>query len=281
MNITYKWGFYIDNKLVLIEAPLNTDVEYYTKLKKLLKVHRLKDYLLVRVGGSEHVDGHYLMAKSFKKNQVAYSFGINNDVSWDSAMVDKGYEVFMYDHTISTLPYEKAGFNFFVQGIAGKPSLDGKMDTLENYIKRNGHNGKRGMILKMDVEGAEWDFLETVPSKVLKQFDQIVFEFHNLVRACSKEEMERRLNCLHKLNLTHQLVHLHANNTGYVLQMKGHTLPDVLEVTYVNKERFETFEPQNLDLPTPDDVPCDKNREDINLSTWNIPFEEDPLSVQF
>ena len=38
------------------------------------------------------------------------------------------------------------------------------------------------MILKMDVEGAEWDFLDTVDTKTLKQFDQIVFEYHELNR---------------------------------------------------------------------------------------------------
>ena len=36
MNINYKWGFYIDNRLVLIDAQLNTDVEYYKKLRQAL-----------------------------------------------------------------------------------------------------------------------------------------------------------------------------------------------------------------------------------------------------
>ncbi len=277
MNIIYKWGFYIDNKLVLVDAQLNTDETYYKQLKQALKLEKLKDHLLERVGGTNYTDGHYLMAKNFKKNQIAYSFGINNDVSWDSAMVDKGYQVFMYDHTICNLPYEKEGFNYFKQGIAGTPSADGMLNTLENFIKTNGHSGKTGMILKMDVEGAEWDFLDTVQVKTLRQFDQIILELHNLVRACGQDDIIKRLNALNKLNKTHQIVHLHANNTGYILQMNGHTIPDVLEVTYVNRERYNTFEPKELVLPIPEDIPCDKNREDINLSTWNVPFDEDPF----
>lgn len=279
MNINYKWGFYIDNKLVLIDAPLNIDFEYYKKLKHLLRVESLKDASLVRIGGE--ADGGYIMIDSLKKSRIAYSFGINNDVAWDSAMVDKGYEVFMYDHTIENLPYDRDGFNFFKEGIAGKSDTENLCDTLENFIKRNGHATKTNMVLKMDVEGAEWDFLETVPVKVLRQFDQIVMEMHNLVRACSKEEMERRFNCLHKLNATHQLVHLHANNTAYLIQMYGTTLPDVIEVMYANRDRYKTVESKNLLLPTSLDRPCDPNREDIFLGYWNKPLSENMYEVEF
>ena len=117
MNITYKWGFYIGDKLVIIDARLNTNQDYYRELKSLLKVESLKDYVLKRVGGSA-VDGHYLMIKNFKKNQIAYSFGINNDVSWDEVMAGEGCLLYMYDHTIPGLPYERNGFNYFKEGIA-------------------------------------------------------------------------------------------------------------------------------------------------------------------
>ncbi len=281
MNLTYKWGFYIDNKLVLIDAQLNLDLDYYKQLKDLLRVEKLKDYLLVRVGNENNYDGSYLMAKSFKKKQIVYSFSMGNNLELENSLLEKGCEVNFYNPTIESLPFEREGFNFFNQGVAGNSSDDVKIESLEGFIKANGHNGKTGMILKMDIEGAEWDFLDSVQTKTLNQFDQIVFEFHNLVRACNKLEMEKRLNSLRKLNKTHKLVHLHGNNTGYVLQMNGHTIPDVIEVTYVNKERYDTFEPRVLTLPTPDDFPCDKNREDINLSTWNIPFDEDPFAVNF
>lgn len=280
MNINYKWGFYVNNQLVMLEAYLNTDFEYYKKIKSLLKVYKLQNSSFVRVGGSV-TDGHYLMADNFKKNQIAYSFGINNDVSWDSAMVDRGYQVFMYDHTINSLPMYRDGFNYFKQGIAGTARPRDLLDTLENFIKINGHSGKTGMILKMDVEGAEWDFLETVQPKVLRQFDQIIFEIHNVVRGCEDYEKERRYAALQKLNETHRLVHLHGNNTGYVLQMKNGIIPDVLEVTYVNKDKFKTAPMDTAFLPTPMDKPNDPNRQDINLGNWNEPLKENPFDIEF
>ena len=69
MNIIYKWGFYIDNRLFFIDAQLNTDEDYYKKLKKVLTVQTLKGLEKVRIGGSAH-DGHYIMANKFKKNSI-------------------------------------------------------------------------------------------------------------------------------------------------------------------------------------------------------------------
>lgn len=280
MNITYKWGFYIDNKLVLIDAQINVDYEYYKRLKNLLRVDRLKDYELISIAGSS-LSGHYLMADSFRKNSIAYTFGLNRDASWELEMVRKGYQSFIYDHNKTGLPFFVEGFNYFQEGLSGDSQPLKQLDTLANYIKRNGHQNRTGMILKMDIEGAEWDFLNSVDIKTLKQFDQIIFEMHNLVRSCSKEESNRRLKALEKLNWTHQLVHLHANNTSYVVQMNGFTFPDVIEVTYVNRDKFKTFEDPLLILPTDKDVAIDKNREDVYLGNWNRPFDDNLLGSAF
>lgn len=280
MNINCKWGFYVDNKLLLLEMFLNTDFEYYQKLKELLKVYSLPNNSLVRIGGS-CVDGHYLLVDAFKKNQIAYSFGINNDVSWDNDMADRGYKIFMYDHTIDSLPAWREEFNWSKEGLSGTTNSVELLDTLENYIKRNGHSSKTGMILKIDIEGAEWDFLDTVPAKVLRQFDQIVIEFHDIVKGCEDTEKERRLKSLQKLNDSHRLVHVHGNNTNYVMQMKNVTIPNVLEATYVNKEKFKTVETDKVWFPTPIDLPNDPNREDVLLGNWNEPLRENLYDIDF
>lgn len=280
MNITYKWGFYVNNSLVIFDAFLNINLEYYKKIKELLKVYTLKDNAFTRVGGSR-TDGHYIMVDAFKKKQIAYSFGLNNEISWDLGMLEKGYELYMYDHTVNGIPSEADGLNFFKKGIAGVSKPEESLETLDNLMKINGHSNKTGMILKMDVEGAEWDFLETVSIKTLRQFDQIVFELHNIVRGCSDYEMERKLKALEKLNETHALVHLHGNNTGYVLQMKNATIPDVIEVTYVNREKFKIADPKPVNLPTALDLPNDSHREDIMIGNWNEPLKDNPFEIEF
>ena len=90
------------------------------------------------------------------------------------------------------------------------------MHTLDYFIKRNGHENQSNMILKMDVEGAEWSFLSTVTSETLNQFDQMVFEFHDLVRPKDQSVMNATLACINKINRTHSLVHLHGNSCGVI-----------------------------------------------------------------
>lgn len=269
MNINFKWGYYTRAGLCEITADLNVSQDYYRELKELLKVKRVKDGDLIRVGLGG-ADGGYIMLKSFKDNGIAYSFGISNDVTWDNIMAEMGYDIYQYDHTINALPYERKEFHFFKEGISGIDSEEQPLKTLEYYLNRNKHLEEKNMILKMDVEGAEWDFLETVDSSILKQFDQIVFEMHNMVRPV---DANRILPLLKKLNNTHSLVHIHGNNCGYQLKIGDTIFPDVIETTYINKEKYETVEDDSLIFPTPLDSPNDRGRVDINLGQWNKPLK--------
>ena len=270
MDINFSCGYYIHGQLLQISADLNVSKEYYKRLKQVLKIKKAKDMSLVRVGLQER-DGGYLMLNSVAScGNVAYSFGICNDVSWDSTMAGLGYDVYMYDHTIEKLPYELPKFHFYKEGISGKDEQDSPLKTLDYYIKKNGHSENNNMILKMDVEGAEWDFLETVNSNTLQKFDQIVFELHNIVQAGWGD---RILDLLTKLNKTHQLVHLHGNNSGYLITIDNQIFPNVLEATYVLKDKYQFVEDAEISLPLPADAPNDIGRPDVVLGKWNQPLE--------
>ena len=270
MNISFKYGYYVFNKLFEVNADLNVSPEYYAALKNELKIKKIKNCSLVRVGLGNK-DGGYIMAQNFYEPGIAYSFGICNDVSWDNVMAELGYNIFMYDHTIEKLPYNRPEFHYFKEGIAGKDVENVPLKTLEYYINFNNHKKNKNMILKMDVEGAEWDFLETVPDDVLKQFDQIVFEYHNILKIGS----EKYIKLLNKLNKTHQLIHLHGNNSGMSIKAGNAIFCDVLEASYVNKDNYEFEESCDISLPIDMDAPNDTGRPDIILGSWNEPFVAD------
>lgn len=269
MDINFKWGYYTRAGLCQFSADLNVSQQYYSELKELLKVKKVKDGKLIRVGlgGS---DGGYVMLSSFRENGIAYSFGISNDVTWDNIMAELGYNIWQYDHTINSLPYERKEFHWHKEGISGEDLSDKPLKSLKYFLERNGHSDSKNLILKMDVEGAEWDFLETVSTDTLKQFDQIVFEMHNLVRPV---DSYRILPLLSKINKTHSLIHIHGNNCGYQLKIGDTIFPDVIETTYVNKEICEIIEDENLQFPTPLDSPNDSGRPDIDLGYWNKPLK--------
>lgn len=265
MNITY----YDFNSLTKI----NTTPEYYNRLRSRLKIKKVVGKNFVRLGKAN--DGGYIMLDNFQNNSegIAYSFGISNDVSWDWDMATRGYEIFMYDMTIDALPKENPRFHFFKEGIAGIEIKEQNLNTLEHFIKRNGHEGKTNMILKMDVEGAEWSFLATVSSETLNQFDQMVFEFHDIIAPKNQSVMNATLACIKKINQTHSLIHLHANNNGSFLILDDKILfPDVLELTYVKTSNYELVDDENIYLPISFDQPNVSFRTDIPLGFWNKEF---------
>ena len=173
-----------------------------------------------------------MMLNDFEKRGVSYSFGVGTDVSWDEGMAKQGYDVYMYDHTVTQLSKDCHGFHFFRQGIAAVPCA-GK-DTLVHFLEVNGHDEKMGMILKMDVEGAEWEIIDTCDISCLDKFNQIVMEIHGMLNFSRVDIVTR---CLKKLSQTHYVIHVHANNATVSLWLNGKVcLSDCMEVTWANKK---------------------------------------------
>lgn len=258
--MSMKCGWILNNRLIEIPAE-SVDLKYFDKLKEVLHIKKVDKYSFVRIGTPDK-DGGYIMVDNFGKSNIAYSFGICDDINWDNDMANKGYEIFMYDHTIENLPYGNPKFHFFKSGISGIANQHKLLNTLEYYIYINEHENCKNMILKMDVEGYEWDFLSTVKEKTLKQFDQIVLELHQLLASNNNKP-----ELLEKLNQTHQLIHIHPNNCSMALQIGEHILADTIEVTYINKDYYKTFDSEII-LPIELDRPNDLTREDIILGSW-------------
>ena len=262
----------VDHRPVYFNENINLIPEYYEALRERLKIKKIIGKNFIRLGRPFR-DGGYVMVDSFNAAGVAYSFGIGDDVSWETDMAERGYEIFTYDPTIDSLPQNHERFHFFKEGIFGVSVKEKSMDTLENFIRRNGHEHESNMILKMDVEGAEWSFLSTVTSETLSQFDQLLFEFHDKIRPKDMSVMNATLACIKKITRTHSLVHLHANNLGSFLILDHKILiPETLELTYVKTSNYELVDDENIFLPTPFDRPNNGGGQDIPLGYWNKKF---------
>lgn len=265
MNITLT---YLNANLML---KLNATQEYYERLRSSLKIKKIIGKNFVRVGKKN--DGGYTLIDNFKSGGIAYSFGINDDVSWEAGMATRGYEIFMYDPTIDALPETNEHFHFFKQGIAGFEFPNYALNTLNHFVHVNGHEDCDNMILKMDVEGAEWSFLATVSSELLSSFDQMVFEFHDLILDKDQSVMNATLACINKINRTHTLIHVHANNYDSLLILDDKILmPNVLELTYVKTANYTFADDENIFLPKPFDEPNNPYRNEITLGFWNRRF---------
>lgn len=217
-------------------------------------------------------DGGYVMLDDFsnRKAEAAYSLGIDQDVSWDEAIAKRGIDVYMYDHTIERLPKGHPKFHYCKTGVTGY-NKGRNLETLASIISNNNHAGYDNMILKMDIEGCEWDVFDETSSETIGRFSQIVVEFHGLSPDMSDTDFSRVKNVLCKINQTHQSIHVHANTGVSPTWIGGIVLPNMLEVTYVRRRDFgHRLVANQRQFPTEIDQPTFKGRPDLHLGRFAI-----------
>lgn len=258
---------YLKRIMTSVESDLrdvrgNIDQRLYIHLcciKKELKTYVVLGCELTRLGNTH--DGGYVMLNHFTyQNKIAYSFGISDDISWDKEMSERGIEVFMYDHTIDFPMNLNENMHFSKTGLCGSDKKNNEnLKTIEELIYKNNHEHEDRMILKVDIEGDEYDFLRNVNENILKKFDQIVMEMH-FVTDC--DLTETIVNAFRKLNKTHYLVHIHGNNYSHIRYVNNDAISDSIEVLYVNKDLYE-FETSKENVIIPDDRPNDNDRMEV------------------
>ena len=131
----------LNNKIGLLKMMTNNvELEYKGKLKCLLNdsdiefciYHLISPKKVVgknRILLGDKYDGYYVLLDDFDNIKIAYSFGISKNIQFDKALADKGIDVFMYDHTINSLPYQNPKFHWKKLGLCGKKTFN---NTLKN-----------------------------------------------------------------------------------------------------------------------------------------------------
>ena len=149
---------------------------------------RKTDKTPIRIGNE--IDGGYILLKELiKDNGVTYSFGVGHTNLFEQEMTKKyNHTNYMYDHTlipkfVKRIPKTK-NFVFKPIGVGSKNTED--LRTIPTMIEDNGHQNEKDMILQCDIEGAEWDIFKGISQDTLKQFAQIIIEFHSLDK-CIKD----------------------------------------------------------------------------------------------
>lgn len=208
------------------------------------------------------------MLDDFETIDGVLSFGIGSNSTWEEDIAKNGVIVEMYDPTVDNVKPTRDNMFFYKIGVSGKKNAANSMDSLENILDMGHFRHADNLILKMDVEGCEWDVIPHIQEQTMKRFKQIVFEFHGMTsnNPCSHK---KRWASLEKLNKTHQLVHIHANNVGEFVNIEGEIkMPEFLEATYLNKSCY-TFTENKRIFPTEYDAPNISDLPEIILGKWH------------
>jgi hypothetical protein len=182
-------------------------------LLKELHTVTLKNCTLKRYGGTGAKDqpdiGGYLMCANLADGiQTAYSYGIAGEDSWGCQVSREfGVTIHQYDCFNDDRPSCDGGhFVFHDECVGPKTETIDKrpFDTIPSQVVRNGDAGKV-LLMKIDVEGAEWDSLMATPDEVLDRIVQIPMEFHGTNEA-------KFVDVVRRLKRQFYLVNLHFNN---------------------------------------------------------------------
>jgi len=221
----------------------------------------------VRVGRDN--DGGYVMIDDFEGIAGAYSLGISDDVSWDRQIAERGIRVFQYDHTINSLPEEHQNFRWSKLKIADCSDAKQGTTSIQDQFILNGHSPNRDYILKVDIEGAEWDVFAAVDANFLDSFRQIVCEFHHINEVSKTDKFEKMYRAVCNLTAHHSIVHVHGNNYARWAVIGGVPVPDVLEVTLV-RSRDKEFKPASGTFPSQFDQPNSPHFADLMLGSFRF-----------
>jgi hypothetical protein len=210
-----------------------TDQQNQRRVRELLLAElqtvTLQNCVPKRVGSAN--DGGYVLCDNLIQGvQTVYSYGIGGNDDWGCEMSSR-FNVPVHQYDCFNPPNVSCPGGQFVphnECVGTKAeTIEGRtFDSIVSQMERNGDRGKQ-MIVKIDVEGAEWDALLATPEEVLAQIDQLPMELHGVGEP-------RFLEAVQKLKRHFYLVHLHFNNwscAGDIEPFPAHAY----QVLFVNK----------------------------------------------
>ena len=212
-------------------------------------------------------DGGYVMLDDFAGIAAAISAGIGDDASWDLDIAEIGIPTYQLDHCIASSPAKHPNLIFMRHRLVSHEAEGG--ETLAALIDRYGHGGEAELLLKMDIEGDEWPILDQTDADRLRQFAQIICEFHYFSRANQRDWYNRAKRVMEKLSGIFQVVHVHGNNCEAIISIGNVPFPQVLEVTFANRARYQ-FTDSAVLFPTPLDQPNCPGKADLFLGAFKF-----------
>lgn len=251
----------------IILTPTDGALAGVADLVALLKPHDVARHQKARVGGDH--DGGYVMLDDFESVETALSLGIGADASWDLALAQRGIRVVQFDHAIETSPSTHERCVFFGKRIVPSQPVDSRDTTIAQVLDEHAAPSDDRLILKIDIEGSEWDVFDALAGAVVDRFAQIVCEFHDFHRILEADWRDRAVRVLTKLNGSHTVVHIHGNNFRPIISIGDILIPEVIELTFVRSRSYATTDAQ-AEFPGPLDNPNNSRRLDYYLGSFDL-----------
>lgn len=227
-------------------------------------------------------DGGYVLFDGLEYDYLI-SGGVDDTIKFEKEFMNK-YDVAvcdLFDNSIDELPEANSEITFYKKSISNENSESST--NLKSFIRKH-----KNVFVKMDIEGHEWKWLNSLEEDDFNNIKQMAIELHLFFEMSNGTNIEelfiKRLMTVYNLNKYFYLMHVHANNCAPSFKYNNVEYPHVIECTYINKNVFKDnsklFVTKNvrsfpLDI---DRVNC-PNMKDINHLLNKEPFKTNTLEL--
>jgi hypothetical protein len=187
--------------------------------------------------GSKRKDGTYPILKHrVYENRSALSFGVGNNITFEIECSKLKMQVNSFDHTVApAIPKRHMNrISYMPIGICGKIPARECM-TIREILSISELKIEDIEIVKMDIEGNEWEVLEDDWS-IFSQVPQFIVELHNLDRIVDHDYGKLVKNVIRRILVTHQVVYLSPNNFSGHVMANDKIWPFTIEALFVRKD---------------------------------------------
>ena len=209
-------------------------------LKKLLP-YKI-DAQLIRLG--EKNDGGYLVPDDFVGIDKNYSAGVGFLTQFEKDLetryLIKSMMLDFNEIEEKILPSKASFFKKKLGLVSNKQEI-----SINDWIIQD----DKDIILKLDIEGDEYASLIDISEQNLKKVRILVIEFHDLRNLRNDIFLNLFNKVINKLNNYFYVCHLHINNISKIKKIGDYLVPDMIEMTFIRKNRVKNFSSKFSILP--------------------------------
>ena len=223
------------------------------------------DVELLRCGGNS--DGSYIVPLLDFGYDGVVSPGVGQTFEFEKAISSNDCRVVLIDGTVDRPQNLPPGF-VFLQKMLGSSTNPERNQISIKEVTTQYFPTSQSLVLQMDIEGGEYEVLNSLNEDDLIPFATILVEFHHLHKLNENLSWNSEIKgAIQIFERDFILIHTHPNNAGGFFLWKFRKLPKVVETTWVRKSLVGEVHGQ-AKLPHPLDRRNDTLMEDLALPAF-------------
>ena len=230
-------SFFLKLNLSITKLTNYKDIkDFYSKIQP----KKIQSISIIRLG--EDGDGGYHVPDFVKDFHYCFTFGVGNLCGFENDLANKfNIKCFLFDYSIASTPIKNKNFFFSKKFVIGGGEFVNDLKkkkylTFDNFLKKFLGLKNKKKILKIDIEGGEYNILSYIKSSDLEVFEVIIFEFHHLSGILNPLCFGLINDLFDKIHKSFVVIsNVPAKGYSY-FNYKDIKIYDLLEITFVNKK---------------------------------------------